>query len=149
MKNRMDVKRTTGVAVAKGKEATGDGKGTRYRLGQARNPQWPLVKALRRGILGCGPWHSQAVCRAAGRRTTVKGKERKREQWDRVEQWLREHGPMGSDRKRQEVERIQRHRKRGTVRGQNRRRGLPVRGQRTKTNGMTARRRNRRRGTRV
>lgn len=123
-------------------------KDTVYRVGQGRNPKKGVSIALKKGVKGCGDWHSEEVCRACGRSRKVKAGERKRDQLERVEKWLREKGKIGSDRNRQEVERIQRHRQRGTVRGQNIRRGLPVRGQRTSTNRKTARRRNRRRGRR-
>jgi small subunit ribosomal protein S13 len=119
-----------------------------YVRGVPRRPGRPLEKGLR-SVYGLGRVKAREVCRACGRRPSVKVGNLDPDQIQLMEGWRRENLRCASDRRRKEFESIQRHLKLGTFRGIQRRRGLPVRGQRTSTNGMTARRLNKQRGTKV
>jgi len=119
-----------------------------YVRGVPRRPGRRVEKALRT-VYGLGRVQAKAVCEACGRRPRVSVGNLETSQVQLIEAWRRENLVCGADRRRVEVEAIQRHLKLGTVRGMNLRRGLPVRGQRTSTNGMTARRLNKQRGSKV
>jgi small subunit ribosomal protein S13 len=111
-------------------------------------PLRTVEKALRK-IYGVGRVKAREVCQACGRRASVKVGNLDVEHVQLIERWRMETLLCGADRRRMEYEAIHRHLKLGTVRGLNLRRGLPVRGQRTSTNGMTARKLNGQRGTKV
>ena len=119
-----------------------------YVRGVPRRPRRTVEKALQK-VYGVGRRTAKQVGRACGRRPRVRVGNRDRKQVQLREGWRRENVRCSSDRRRVEYEAVSRHLKLGTVRGINMRRGLPVRGQRTSTNGMTARRLNKQRGTKV
>lgn len=119
-----------------------------YVRGVPRRPARTLEKGLR-NVYGLGRVKAREVCRACGRRPTVKVGNLEQDHFQLMEGWRRENVRCSSDRRRKEFESIQRQLKLGTHRGIQMRRGLPVRGQRTSTNGMTARRVNKQRGTKV
>ena len=119
-----------------------------YVRGVPRRPRRTVEKALQK-VYGVGRRTAKQVGRACGRSPRVRVGNRDRKQVQLREGWRRENVRCSSDRRRVEYEAVSRHLKLGTVRGINRRRGLPVRGQRTSTNGMTARRLNKQRGTKV
>ena len=122
---------------------------TIYRLGQPRSNHDTRGDGLSKAIYGCNHHIAYMACKATGTRRSTYRYNRSKDQISRLEKWRSENYLRGSNRKRKQVEDHQRHRKRGTYRGQNRRRGLPVRGQRTSSNHITARRRNRIRGSLV
>jgi small subunit ribosomal protein S13 len=119
-----------------------------YVRGVPLMPLRTVEKALRK-VYGVGRVKANEVCRACGRRPSVKVGNLEVEHVQLIERWRMENVVCASERRRREYEAISRHLKLGTVRGMNMRRGLPVRGQRTSTNGMTARRLNGQRGTKV
>jgi len=92
---------------------------------------------------------AKEVCRACGRRPSVRVGNLEVEHVQLMEGWRMENVVCSSDRRRIEFDAVSRELKLGTVRGMNMRRGLPVRGQRTSTNGMTARNLNKQRGRKV
>jgi small subunit ribosomal protein S13 len=120
---------------------------SRYRRAEPRTGSRERYKALMK-VYGIGMHTAQWICTQGGVVKDTKVGARTRAERQVIEAWRLDHRTVGVDRRRKESEAIQRHRKRGTNRGIKRRRGLPVRGQRTSTNGMTARRLNRSRGTR-
>jgi small subunit ribosomal protein S13 len=150
------VEKSTGLSSWKGKgrysrhELKGKPKRNlpQYVRGVPRLPRMTLDKALRT-IYGVGRVKAKEVCRACGRRGTVKVGNMNASQVHLRERWVMENLRCGPDRRRREYESISRHIKLGTVRGMKMRRGLPVRGQRTSTNGMTARKLNGQRGMKV
>jgi small subunit ribosomal protein S13 len=119
-----------------------------YVMGVPLMPLRTVEKALRK-VYGVGRRKAREVCRACGRRPTVKVGNLETEHVQLMERWMMENVVCAADRRRLEYEAINRHLKVGTVRGMNMRRGLPVRGQRTSTNGMTARKLNVQRGRKV
>jgi len=119
-----------------------------YVRGVPLIPLRTVEKALRK-VYGVGRVKANEVCRACGRRPSVKVGNLEVDHVQLIERWRTENLVCSSERRRLEYEAINRHLKLGTVRGMNRRRGLPVRGQRTSTNGMTARKLNGLRGTKV
>lgn len=119
-----------------------------YVRGVPRRPGRTLEEGLRK-VYGLGRVKAREVCRACGRRPSVKVGNVEQEHFQLMEGWRRENVRCSSDRRRKEFETRQRHLKLGTYRGIQRRRGLPVRGQRTSTNGKTARRLNKQRGRKV
>lgn len=119
-----------------------------YVRGVPLMPLRTVEKALRK-IYGVGRVKAREVCKACGRRPSVKVGNLDVEHVQLMERWRTENVLCGADRRRMEYEAIHRHLKLGTVRGMNLRRGLPVRGQRNSTNGMTARKLNGQRGTKV
>jgi small subunit ribosomal protein S13 len=119
-----------------------------YVRGVPLMPLRTVEKALRK-VYGVGRVKAGEVCRACGRRPSVKVGNLEVEHVQLMERWRMENVVCAAERRRLEYEAISRHLKLGTVRGMNMRRGLPVRGQRTSTNGMTARRLNGQRGTKV
>jgi small subunit ribosomal protein S13 len=119
-----------------------------YVMGVPLMPLRTVEKALRK-VYGVGRRKAREVCRACGRRPTVKVGNLETEHVQVMERWIMENVVCAADRRRMEYEAINRHLKLGTVRGMNMRRGLPVRGQRTSTNGITARKLNVQRGTKV
>lgn len=119
-----------------------------YVRGVPLMPLRTVEKALRK-VYGVGRVKAREVCKACGRRPSVKVGNLEVEHVQLMERWRMENVVCGADRRRMEYEAIHRHLKLGTVRGMNLRRGLPVRGQRTSTNGMTARKLNGQRGTKV
>ena len=116
-----------------------------YVRGVPRRPGRTLEEG-RRKVYGLGRVKAREVCRACGRRPSVKVGNVEQEHYQLIEGWRRENVRCSSERRRKENEARQKHLKRGTYRGIQRRRGLPVRGQRTGTNGKTARRRNKQMG---
>lgn len=119
-----------------------------YLRGIPRRPEWTRPKALRK-VPGIGRKREQEVQHASGLLPYLRIGKRKPYQLQLIEAWVNETRRVGPDRQRLEDDRIQRHLKLGTVRGMKRRRGLPVRGQRTSTNGRTARRLNKQRGSKL
>jgi small subunit ribosomal protein S13 len=119
-----------------------------YVRGVPLMPLRTVEKALRK-VYGVGRGKAREVCKACGRRPSVKVGNLEVEHVQLMERWRMENVVCASERRRMEYEAIHRHLKLGTVRGMNLRRGLPVRGQRTSTNGMTARKLNGQRGTKV
>jgi len=119
-----------------------------YVRGVPLMPLRTVEKALRK-VYGVGRVKAMEVCRACGRRPSVKVGNLEVEHVQLMERWRTENVVCASERRRLEYEAVSRHLKLGTVRGMNLRRGLPVRGQRTSTNGMTARKLNGQRGTKV
>lgn len=117
-------------------------RGVPRRAGRTRE------KGLRE-IYGVGKEKASEVRKATGVSPFVRVGNLKPYQVQLIEAWVSENLRCSSDRRRREDRSLQRHLKLGTVRGMNMRRGLPVRGQRTSTNGMTARRLNKQRGTKV
>jgi small subunit ribosomal protein S13 len=107
-----------------------------------------VAKALQK-VYGIGRFQSIEVCRSCGRRPCIRVGNLEVEHVQIIESWRRENLQTGSDRRRLEYESINRHVQLGTVRGINIRRSLPVRGQRTSTNGITARRLNGKRATKL
>ena len=143
------VNRSREEALAKPRARRGAREGTesRYRRAEPRTGSRERYKALMK-VYGIGMRTAKWICTQGGRVKDTKVGSRTRAERQVVEAWRLDHRTVGVDRRRKESEAIQRHRKRGTNRGIKRRRGLPVRGQRTSTNGMTARKLNRSRGTR-
>ena len=119
-----------------------------YVRGVPLMPLRTVEKALRK-VYGVGRVKAAEVCRACGRRPSVKVGNLEVEHVQLMERWRMENVVCAAERRRLEYEAVSRHLKLGTVRGMNMRRGLPVRGQRTSTNGMTARKLNVQRGTKV
>jgi small subunit ribosomal protein S13 len=119
-----------------------------YVRGVPRRPSRTVEKALRK-VYGIGRVKAKEVCKACGRRPSVRVGNLEVEHVQLVESWRMENVVCSSDRRRIEYDAVSRHLKLGTVRGMNMRRGLPVRGQRTSTNGMTARTLNKQRGRKV
>ena len=119
-----------------------------YVRGVPLRPLRTVEKALRK-VYGVGRVKANELCKACGRRPSVKVGNLEVEHVQLMERWRTENVVCASDRRRLEYEAISRHLKLGTVRGMKMRRGLPVRGQRTSTNGITARRLNSQRGIKV
>lgn len=119
-----------------------------YVMGVPRRPRRSVEKALRK-VYGIGRVKAKEVCKACGRRPSVRVGNLEREHVQLMEGWRMENLVCSSDRRRIEFDAVSRHLKLGTVRGMNMRRGLPVRGQRTSTNGMSARNLNKQRGRKV
>jgi small subunit ribosomal protein S13 len=119
-----------------------------YVRGVPRRPGRTVEKALRK-VYGIGRVKAKEVCRACGRRPSVRVGNLEVEHVQLMEGWRMENVVCSSDRRRIEFDAVSRELKLGTVRGMNMRRGLPVRGQRTSTNGMTARNLNKQRGRKV
>jgi len=143
-------KRGTGLSNSEYEERKAKPKRNlpQYVRGVPLIPLRTVEKALRK-VYGVGRVKASEVCRACGRRPSIKVGNLEVDHVQLIERWRTENLVCSSDRRRLEYEAISRHLKLGTVRGMNRRRGLPVRGQRTSTNGITARRLNGQRGTKV
>lgn len=117
-----------------------------YFLGVARKND-PSVRAGLQKVYGIGRSSAYAVCHALSVMPSVPFSRRSREEFQMLEQYVTDHQRVESDRRRRETEMVARHRSLGSFRGIRMRLGLPVRGQRTKSNGKTAKRLNRSRGS--